>query len=223
MMESMPLAIRLATLADLDELAKLHCECLGPEDHVPVMLGKEYVRATYRWLVGNRKAYALVAVIEGEIAGLIAVCDGPFTRPMFFACLPEFCRSLARNPGLLFKKKLWRRFLRRPDVTRAIKGIASTPGFAQMTIGAVDARYRGRGVFPALVEATKTYSEKRGSRAIRAGIYKRNTPSRRVFIKGGWIETPELETRDTVFYVAYLDPTFRTELGVRAERTAAEK
>jgi GNAT superfamily N-acetyltransferase len=85
---------------------------------------------------------------------------------------------------------------------------------AQMTIGAVAADYRGRGLFPALVEATRTYSKERGSRAIRAGIYKENMPSRQVFIKSDWIETPALETPDTVFYVSYLDPTFPRELGI---------
>jgi hypothetical protein len=75
------------------------------------------------------------------------------------------------------------------------------------------ASYRGNDVFPALIEATKTFSKARGSRAIRVGVYKTNTPCRRVFIKGGWTETPELETPDTVFYVAYLDADFPSELG----------
>jgi RimJ/RimL family protein N-acetyltransferase len=83
-----------------------------------------------------------------------------------------------------------------------------------MTIGAVDSDFRGHGVFPALVEATKNYSKSRGSRAIRAGIYKTNQPSRRVFIKNGWFETPELQTSDTVFYVAYLDDLFQHEIGL---------
>ena len=84
-----------------------------------------------------------------------------------------------------------------------------------MTIGAVDASYRGQGVFPALVEATRTYSKLRGSRAIRAGIYKINTPSRRVFIKSGWIETPAPGDTGYVFYVSYLDPTFPRRTGPR--------
>jgi hypothetical protein len=83
-----------------------------------------------------------------------------------------------------------------------------------MIIGAVDATYRGNSVFLALIEATKTFSEARGSRAIRAGVYKTNTACRRVFIKGGWTETPQLQTPETVFYVAYLDPDFPSELGI---------
>jgi GNAT superfamily N-acetyltransferase len=133
---------------------------------------------------------------------------------MFKACLGEFVFSIARHPGLLLQGKLWQRLFRRPDVTLQGQHIADYPGMAQMTIGAVDASYRGQGVFPALVEASRTFSKKRGSRAIRAGIYKTNMPSRRVFIKSGWIETPALETADTVFYVSYIDPAFPIELGL---------
>ncbi|MFH1884600.1 MAG: hypothetical protein ABIL62_18035 [Planctomycetota bacterium] len=215
MADETPILIRLATPADLDSLTELHCASFAPEDHVPVMLGETYVRATYRWQVSGERAYTLVAEADSKIVGLVAVCDGPFTFPMFMACLPDFLGSLFRHPLLLFKRKLWQRLFRRPDVSRKSKRIADHPGFAQMTIGVVDGNWRGKGIFPALVEATKTYSQARGSRAVRAGIYKTNMPSRRVFIKGGWIETPELETPDTVFYVAYLDLMFPEELGVR--------
>jgi ribosomal protein S18 acetylase RimI-like enzyme len=176
------------------------------------MLGKDYVRATYLWLVTSNESYCLVAESGGKIVGQVGVCDGPFARPMFLACLPELVKSLMRSPGLLLQVKLWRRLFRRPDVSRTSKNIADRPGFAQMTIGAVDAKWRGAGVFPALVEATKTYSKSRGSRAIRAGVYKFNQPSKRVFIKGGWIECPELETSDTVFYVHVMEPGFLSDL-----------
>jgi GNAT superfamily N-acetyltransferase len=215
MKQPSPFTIRLASTQDLDALADLHCDCFKAEDHVPVMLGKHYVRATYRWLVTGGEAYTLVADADGRIVGIIAVADRSFTQPMFKACLGEFMLSLLRNPKLLFEKKLWDRLFRRSDdMSGAGEKIASHPGVAQMTIGAVAADYRGQGVFPALVEATKTFSTQRGSRAIRAGIYKPNTPSRRVFIKGGWIETPQLETSDTVFYMAYLDPALPAELGI---------
>jgi hypothetical protein len=209
------ISIRLATVADVDVLTELHYASFIPEEHVPVMLGKHYVRATYVWLTTGKSSYVLVAEELGKIVGLIAVCDGPFTRPMFMACLPAFMRSLVTHPTLIFKKKLWSRLFRRPDVSANNKKIVDFPGFAQMTIGVVDKDCRGKGVFPALVAATKTYSKARGSRAIRAGIYKTNTPSRRVFIKGEWLETPELETSDTVFYVAYLDSRFMDELGIQ--------
>jgi len=215
--------IRLATTDDIEALTELHCASFQPGEHVPVMLGRDYVRATYRWLVSGKQAYGLVAEIDEKIIGLIAVCDGSYTRPMFMACLPEFIAALLRSPGLLFQKRLWERLFRRPDATKAGKIIVDYPGFAQITIGAVDVNYRDVGVFRALVNATKFYSQQRGSRAIRVGIYKMNGPSRKVFIRGGWIETHQLETRDTVFYVHIIDTSFPSEIGITLSQSWLER
>lgn len=209
--------IRLALASDVDALTELHCESFKPENHVPVMLGRQYVRATYQWLVTSGMTYVLVADMDDRIVGLVAVADSSFTGPMFRACKKEFVVSILGNPRLLLNRKLWERLFRRPDITADGRHIADYPGMAQMTIGAVDAHYRGLAIFPALIEATRTYSKERGSRAIRAGIYKSNMPSRRVFIKSGWIETTVLGTADTVFYVSYLDPTFPEELGINTK------
>lgn len=206
--------VRMATTEDLDRLTDLHFDSFRPEDHIPVILGREYVQATYRWLLTSNQAYCLVADSDHKLIGIVAVCDGSFTRPMFLACLPEFVRSLLRSPRLIFEKRLWDRLLRRPETSEEANRIADYPGFAQLSIIAVAAECRGAGIFPALVEAAKTYSRNRGSVAIRAGVYKFNQPSRRAFAKNGWIETPELETSDTVFYVYYLDPDLPNRLGI---------
>jgi GNAT superfamily N-acetyltransferase len=179
------------------------------------MLGKNYVRATYKWQITSNNAYTLVAVSDERIIGIIAVCDGSFTWAMFKYCFKEFLLSITHKPRLLFNRKLWKRLLRRPNVNKKVKKIVNLSGFAQMTIGAVDKEHRGHGIFPKLVKATKAYSSLRGSRAVRAGIYRTNIPSRRVFIKEGWDEMPELETKDTVFYVAFLDPDFAKELKLK--------
>jgi len=213
MVQDAAFKIRKATLDDLEGLVDLHCVSFRPEDHVPMMLGRDYVRAAYRWKVCGRESYVLLAEAGGKIVGLVAVCDRSFSVPMFKACLAEFLRSLAIKPSLFLEKSLWQRLLRRPDGSdRRGDFISGYPGVAQMIIGAVDSGFRGKGVFPALIEATKEASRSRGSRAIRAGVYKSNASSRKTFIKGEWTETPELETSDTVFYMAYLDPDLPKEL-----------
>lgn len=207
-------SIRLATLDDVDGMTALHCASFTEASHVPMNFGSNYIRANYRWLVTSGQSYALLAVTEREILGLVAVCDRPFTKAMFLACLGEFCLALLRNPLLLGRLRLWRRLFRRPDANKKSRDVVDRPGFAQMTIGAVSEAARGRGVFPALIEATKEVSERRGSRAIRAGIYRGNTPSRRAFEKGGWSLVRELETDETVFYVSFLDDQFASEIGL---------
>ncbi len=214
-MVSEEINIRLAVINDIEELTDLHCESFKPEDHVPMMFGRNYVKATYRWLVTNKSSYILVAESGGKIIGLVAMCDGSFTAPMFIACFPELIQSLWAHPSMVFKSKLWNRLIRRPDVNSKIsRRIVNYPNVSQMTIGAVDSIYRGRNIFPSLISATKNVSKKRGARAIRAGVYKTNTPCRIAFIKDGWIETPELETHDTVFFMVFLDDSIVHELGL---------
>jgi ribosomal protein S18 acetylase RimI-like enzyme len=171
------------------------------------------VRATYRWQVTQESVYVLVADDGGKIIGLIAVSAEPFTLPMFKACLGEFIGSLARHPSLLAKPQVWKRLFRRSSGENAqADAMAHTPGMAQMIIGAVDAESRGRRIFPALIDATTVESRKRGSRAIRAGVYKRNIPVQKAFIKAGWEEAPVFESQDTKYYIQFLDPTFRDGL-----------
>jgi len=206
--------VRLATMEDVDAITELHCASFHPEDHAPMILGKRYVRATYKWHICGKPAYTLVAELDGKMVGFMAACRGPYTLRMFVACSGEFILCLIKNPLLLFNKKLWRRLFRRPMSQKRGKRISDHPGFGQLTIGAVDANFRGKGIYPTLVEAHKSIGKSRGIRALSAAIYKKNHSARRVFIKGGWIEKPELETSDTVFYIAYLDPAFPKELGI---------
>jgi GNAT superfamily N-acetyltransferase len=214
MTQGKSISIRLATLKDLEKVTDLHLAIFRPDDHLPVMLGPRYVKATYRWQIRSPKAYILVAEADGKIVGLVGICDKQYTKLMFMACLGEFILSLLKNPTLLFQRKLWQRLFRKPLMSSKGEIMARYSGMAQMTIVTVDANYRGIGVFPALVDAARSFSKARGSRAILVGIYKTNMSSRRAFIKVGWVETPELETLDTVFYVVYLDRAFPKELGI---------
>ncbi len=81
------MVVRTATAGDIPALVKLHIACFRPEEQVPVMLGADYVRATYRWLLGSKSCYCLVATLNGRIVGLAGICDGPYAVPMLVACL----------------------------------------------------------------------------------------------------------------------------------------
>jgi hypothetical protein len=210
-----PIRIRLADLNDVVGMTDLHCRSFKPEEHVPMALGKDYVQATYKWLVTSNQSYALIAENGSSVVGLVAVCDRSFTFTMFVACLPQFMISMIENPALLFNIKLWKRLFRRPDVVNSVsKQIVNTPGVSQMTIGAVDGSFRGQNIFPKLISSTKIYSKQRGSRAIRAGVYNWNKSCIRAFEKDGWIKVPELSTTDTLFFMRFLDETIASDLGL---------
>lgn len=61
--------IRKATIQDVNKLTELHCLSFKPKDHIPVLLGRRYVRATYVWLVTSGMSYVLVAEAEDRIVG----------------------------------------------------------------------------------------------------------------------------------------------------------
>ena len=204
--------IELANISDLGEITALHCLSFKPNDHVPMMLGKNYVKATYKWLIASNESYVLIGKENDAIIGLVAVCDGAFTKPMFIACLPAFVKSIILKPSRLFSKILWERLFRRPDVDDAKTVMIDISGFAQMTIGAVSRNYRGSGIFGFLIEETKQVSKERGSSGIRAGVYKKNKSSRRVFEKGGWQEMRYLETEETMFYTSFFNDEYEAEI-----------
>lgn len=203
---STDVSIRLADTKDIETLTQLHWASFKSEDHVPMLFGKNYIRAMYRWLITGSLTYTLVAECDKKVVGLVAVCDGSFTGPMFMACLRPLLLSLFRKPTLMFKKALWLRLFRRSDKKEeGLNEHANTFGEAQMVIAAVDAGYRGEGVFGRLIAETIKVSKKRGSKFIRAGVYKSNTPCRLTFEKGGWIESSFWSTPETVFYISDLN------------------
>ena len=204
--------IELANISDLDEITALHCLSFKPKDHVPMMLGRNYVKATYKWLITSNESYVLIGKEDDAIIGLVAVCDGAYTKPMFIACLPAFVKSIIVKPSRLFSTTLWERLFRRPDVDNTKTSIIDKPGFAQMTIGAVSHNYRGSGIFGLLIEETKQVSIERGSTGIRAGVYKKNKSSRSVFEKGGWQVMSCLETEETIFYASFFNDEYEAEI-----------
>jgi len=210
--------IKLATILDVEVLTDLHCESFKPEDHVPLLFGRRYVRATYRWLVSSPSAYVLIAESGDKIIGFTAVCDGAYVKAMFIACLPEFIISILSNPKRIINKLLWKRLFRKPVSVNESENPVNKKGFAQITIGAVAKEFRGSGIFGELLQAAKEYSKQRGSKAICVGAYKKNRSSLRALTKSDWVEVPGMETLDTVLLVADLDLIIARKFGTTNEK-----
>ncbi len=214
MTQDAPITTRLATQADIDSLTELHCASFTSEDSVLVAFGKRYVGAIHRWQVNSKKGYTVIAESEGKMVGFCAFYSGPYSRPMFMACLGELLLSLLRNPLLFFNKSIWQRLFRRPrSADDSWNRLANHPAAARGICTVVAKEFRGKGVFPALVEASKPVAESHANRAILVGVYKTNRASQKASTKVGFIKT-RLETPDTVIMVLFLDPTFPEELGI---------
>jgi len=209
------LIIRHAKPEDVVALAALHCRSFTPEQHVPVVLGSDFVKAIFNWILRDNTTYAFVAEEDHRLIGYICVCDHAYSSRMFKACLPDFISSVMHNPRLVGSKLLWKRFLRREEYqNEKAKMIASHPGLTYIMFGAVDDSARGKGVYIKLYDTVKKYSVSRGARALRGDVYKLNTVMRRVKEKDHWTEIPELETSDTVAYIYFLDLSMINELNL---------
>ena len=207
--------IRFATLADIETLTNLHFSLFSPEEHVAMILGRRYIKAMHRWEVTSDHAYSLIAEVNGQAVGFQGVSDVPYTWPMFIHCFSTLVVCILQKPSFLFEKRLWERFLRH-ERSRGMVKIDRAKiiqlGVAQLIVGGVESRYRGKGIFHSLIESVKKISTKRGSNAIVSGVYKNNSLGRRVFIKYGWLESPVLETSETIFYATLFDSSFAGEI-----------
>lgn len=211
------LKIRPATLDDVQEIVGLHLACFGPDDHVPVLLGRAYVEASYKWQVSSEEAYAVVAESGGHAVGFGGACDRSYTAPMFRACLGPLFGSLARNPFLLLDRRLWERLNQQSGMDARTREIINYRGVAHLIAGATDPDCRGRGINGAVVQALKTIGRSRGSKALCVAVRRANHASRRVFHKLGWVELPGAETATTLYYLTCWDKSLAEELGVRME------
>lgn len=206
MIQDAVVTIRLATPADIDTLTSLHCACFGPDDHVPVLLGEQFIKAMYRWQVSSGEAFTLIVESGDEAIAFGGACDGPYMWPMFRACLREFLMSLARNPLLLVDGRLWRRlFFSQKALDKQARRSLNRPGVAHLTVGAVVARFRGKGIHSAWVEALMAIIKSRGSKGVCVAIRRTNHAARKEFVKRGWAEAPASETSEMVHYITYLD------------------
>lgn len=201
-MQGSAITMRLATADDVEALAELHCACFEPDDHLPVILGRPFIQAMYHWQVSYERAYTLVAESGGELIGLAGACDGPFTAPMLRACLRPLLASLARNPRLVLDRRLWRRLYgSREALDRRARRMLGRPGVAHLTTGAVDARFRGKGIIGELVEALEAISQSRGSIALCVGVRRTNRAIQRSFDQLGWSEVPVSEGSELLYFI----------------------
>jgi GNAT superfamily N-acetyltransferase len=70
-----------------------------------------------------------------------------------------------------------------------------------LTVGAVDPRFRRRGIHSAYLEKLMAIIKSRGSKAVCVGMRRSNEAVRRAFVKLGWSEVPAPDASQFVYYV----------------------
>jgi hypothetical protein len=74
--------VRDACLDDVPELVTLHLACFSTRDHLLMLFGDSVLHSAYRWFVGSRNTFTVVATSAERIVGLCTACRGPYNRPM---------------------------------------------------------------------------------------------------------------------------------------------
>jgi ribosomal protein S18 acetylase RimI-like enzyme len=211
------ITIRIGELNDVDNLVDLHMILFTAKEHVPVIFGKRYINAIYSWMVKSNETFLLVAELDNSVVGFISSCDSPYTVKMFVACLPTLIYSIFMRPGLLFSDILWKRLMRHFQQRNSeIKMNYKELGISQIMFGGIDPNFRRLGIYSMINSSLTKFCCERGIRAIRSEVYKTNQSIRRYKENDGWIEVPELETKNTVAYMYIIDKKIIQEIDLES-------
>ncbi len=197
--------IRLANLKDLDSLVELHWKSFSKEEHLAVRLGKAFIRAVYKWFITSPYTFTVVAEDGGQIIGLTTICDRAYSSLMFKNTLKNVIWGTLTHPSLLFNEELVGRlstFLQRKKDVGEDSG--DNTGVSHLAFIAVDKSARGKGIGIELLLFVKKVSRQRGNLKMRAGVYKGNAASIKMFQKGGFEIVPALESVRTYYVQADL-------------------
>ena len=205
-MKSSEVEIRRAKLSDLNALVSLHYACFEPDEHLAMRFGKPFIRASYKWFITSKETFTILAEVDNKVVGLTTVCDSPYNGPMLRNCLREAIMGLLTHPWLIFHPEIFNRiinlFIKKQDVGELTE---DRPDVAHLAFIAAHPDCRGRGIGSSLLNESMRITLRRGKHFHRAGVYKENIASQRMFEKCGHVEVPKLETKRTIFMQAELN------------------
>jgi len=203
-----PAAVAVAPMspADLPEVLAVHGEAFA--DAMNVRMGPAYLRVFFRWFLRAPRAVALVARVDGRVAGYVVGDRVGYQRALNLRLIPRALPALLLRPGLLL----------RPDIQAVIRararlalGLAPAsppsawpvapplpePVISLVGIGVAGAA-RGRGVGAALMTAFEARARALGYRSARLSVYDDNERAHALYARAGWREWERVGARTLV-------------------------
>ncbi len=195
--------IKQGDFSDLDQLAELHYTCFKSHENIAVNFGKNFVRAVYKWFLTSEITYTIVATVEDQVVGLTTVCDSPYIIPMFKNCLLDAIIGIITHPAVLYDRSFINQVIgycvRKPYVSMIDENNLE---IAYLAYIAVHPDYQGQRIGSKLLIESKRIAAERGKFYHRAGIYKHNIASQRMFENCGHIILKDQGTKDIVLMQA---------------------
>ncbi len=201
-MTNKDLPITFASPGDVDALVALYLKCFSKESSLAFSLGESFMRAAFEWFVSDAQTYVLVARQGKEIVGFTAFAEKPFNLPMLRAGKREAIKSLVRKPWLALQPELLSHVLRN---ALRLRQIHYAEKVAHIAFTAVAPQLQGLGIGKALKKEAIRICRARGMTRIVTGVRRNNLRGRALNTSVGFIEVPELSTRDLSYFRLDLD------------------
>jgi ribosomal protein S18 acetylase RimI-like enzyme len=196
-MNNNDIRITFASPDDVDALAALHLKCFSKESSLVFSLGESFMRAAFEWFVTDAQTYVLVARQGKGIVGFTAFAEKPFNLPMLRAGKWEALKSLIRKPWLALQPELLLHVFRKAFLLRRNH---SPEKVAHIAFTAVEPHLQGLGIGKTLKKEAIRICRERGITRIVTGVRRNNLRGRALNTSAGFIEVPELSTRDLSYF-----------------------
>ncbi len=206
-MDNKDIRITFASPDDVDALVALHLRCFSKDSSLALSLGESFMRAAFEWFVTDAQTSVLVARQGNEIVGFTAFAEKPFNLPMLRAGKREAIKSLIRKPWLVLRPELLLHVFQKAFLLRKNH---STEKVAHIAFTAVEPHLQGLGIGKALKKEAIRICRERGMTRIVTGVRRNNLRGRALNASAGFIEVPELSTRDLSYFRLDLDQDDQT-------------
>ncbi|MFQ5351605.1 MAG: GNAT family N-acetyltransferase [Candidatus Binatia bacterium] len=193
----------------LDAIVDLHVRSFDPGLNYALILGKPFVRATYRFFLEDQKSFGFVAWCGGRAVGLAVGRLGYYTNSLNrYRMSAAFAAVLVRpwlvaNPRMLKKavSGLLER-LRRSGAARSLEGAPSHSDGRTATQASicVDPDFTRRQIGSRLLEVFEEYCRAHDMSFLRAGIEPGNEPIRRTYTSRGFVKDEVVSNEAVLYY-----------------------
>ncbi len=204
-MDTKEFLFRLGTLEDLDQLVDLHYKSFTPDFHLAMVLGKRFIRRSYHWFLTSENAFVWLAEYNNQVVSMTTISDIPYNRPMLKHSFFAATLGLLGNPGILFHKEIRSRLYRLITGKREVMELQEdSHEIAYLAFIATDSSMRGTGLGSKILNSSEDICLKRNKTFIRAGVYRQNIASIKMFTKVGYKKVENIKNREIDYYQKYI-------------------
>lgn len=209
------MTIRTFQSSDLEDVITLHENCFNSDENYALRMGRDFLRVTYQFFLGDDKSFGFVAFHDGKLVGFIVGRLDYFVQDLGRYQMSTGLWTFLKRPWLLIDKHLIRHSLKRFPKYLFNTGMNYTPPSSQFqtdgkistlaSLG-IDQTVTNLRISDRLLDAAEEFCCQKGRTYLRAGVFPTNVASRFLYRSRGYIEEKSLRNETSVFYYLNLSP-----------------